>query len=216
MSSRAGMLGAAEGAVVSYVCDRERSVVWGPRRRSSVLSSRPLASSRGRRPGRVPGGQGVQYRNRPGRRVQSTLRGRRWASAIPSSGTRRWCARTWRTATSRSSAPGRTTASSFGSWMRTSPSTRWTRRRQQSSESASGPDGTSGCGEDPESVAARYRAGELDIFDLVRQYGVIVDWGTGELFAETTKAYRDMMKRRSTAHWSQRPSARGSEIEAAE
>jgi N-methylhydantoinase B len=65
-------------------------------------------------------------------------------------------------------------------------------------------------------VAARYRAGELDIFDLVRQYGVIVDWGSGELFTETTKAYRGRMMRRSAAHWKQRPSASRSKGEAAE
>ena len=36
--------------------------------------------------------------------------------------------------------------------------------------------------EDAEDVARRYRDGELDVLDLVRHYGVIVDWGTGELF----------------------------------
>ena len=40
--------------------------------------------------------------------------------------------------------------------------------------------------EDPETVARRYRKGELDEFDLVRRYGVIVNWGSGELLPETT------------------------------
>ena len=36
--------------------------------------------------------------------------------------------------------------------------------------------------EDGAAVAERYRNGELDEFDMVRRYGVIVDWGTGEYF----------------------------------
>ena len=55
--------------------------------------------------------------------------------------------------------------------------------------------------EDPESVARRYRKGELDEFDLVRRYGVIVDWGSGELLPETTDEFRTMMRKRSAAHW---------------
>lgn len=55
--------------------------------------------------------------------------------------------------------------------------------------------------EDPESVAQRYRDGELDSFDLVRQYAVIVDWGTGQLLADTTEEFRRNQARRSAAHW---------------
>jgi N-methylhydantoinase B len=55
--------------------------------------------------------------------------------------------------------------------------------------------------EDGESVAARYRSKELDKFDLIRQYGVIVDWGSGELLPKTTQQFRDMLKRRTAAHW---------------
>lgn len=55
--------------------------------------------------------------------------------------------------------------------------------------------------EDAESVAARYRAGELDILDLVRRYGVIVDWGTGELLPRTTADFRLMLSARSAAFW---------------
>jgi N-methylhydantoinase B len=54
---------------------------------------------------------------------------------------------------------------------------------------------------DPESVAQRYRRGELDVLDLVRHYGVIVDWGTGELLARTTETYREMIRRRAAEHW---------------
>lgn len=55
--------------------------------------------------------------------------------------------------------------------------------------------------EDAEAIAARYRAGELDMFDLIRQYGVIVDWGSGELLANTTASFRDMLKRRTVPYW---------------
>ena len=36
---------------------------------------------------------------------------------------------------------------------------------------------------------------------MVRRYGVIVDWGTGEYFPKTTAEFRTMMKKRSAAHW---------------
>lgn len=55
--------------------------------------------------------------------------------------------------------------------------------------------------EEAEQVAARYRAGELDVFDLVRQYGVILDWGTGELLPKTTRVFREMLQRRAAEHW---------------
>jgi N-methylhydantoinase B len=55
--------------------------------------------------------------------------------------------------------------------------------------------------EDAEALAARYRAGKLDALDLIRRHGVIVDWGDGTLFPETTRKFREMMARRSAAHW---------------
>jgi N-methylhydantoinase B len=55
--------------------------------------------------------------------------------------------------------------------------------------------------EDAETVAERYRAGELGVLDLVRRYGVIVDWGDGTLFPKTTATFREMLERRSAAHW---------------
>jgi N-methylhydantoinase B len=54
---------------------------------------------------------------------------------------------------------------------------------------------------DPEDVAKRYRAGELDMLDLVRRYGVILDWQTGELLPNSTATFRSMLGRRSAAHW---------------
>jgi N-methylhydantoinase B len=56
--------------------------------------------------------------------------------------------------------------------------------------------------EDPQAVVERFRSGELDTLDLVRHYGVILDWGTGELLPRTTEQYREMLKRRAAACWS--------------
>jgi N-methylhydantoinase B len=55
--------------------------------------------------------------------------------------------------------------------------------------------------EDPAKVAERYRAGELDLLDVLRRYGVILDWGTGELLERTTEQYRAMLKRRAAQYW---------------
>ena len=55
--------------------------------------------------------------------------------------------------------------------------------------------------EDPDAIAERYRRGELSELDLIRQYGVIVDWGTGELFPKTTRQFRDLLRKRAAAHW---------------
>jgi N-methylhydantoinase B len=65
--------------------------------------------------------------------------------------------------------------------------------------------------EDPVAVAARYRAGELDTLDVVRRHAVILDWGSGELLPKSTAQFRDMFRRRSSAHW-----AAADEAEAAE
>jgi N-methylhydantoinase B len=55
--------------------------------------------------------------------------------------------------------------------------------------------------EDPLEIASRYRSGELGVLDLVRQYGVILDWGTGELLPKTTEQFRAMLRRRTVPHW---------------
>jgi N-methylhydantoinase B len=62
--------------------------------------------------------------------------------------------------------------------------------------------------EDAESVAERYRAGELDQLDVLRRHGVILDWGTGELLPTTTEQFRAMLHRRAARHW-QAPVAAG-------
>ncbi|WP_215394718.1 MULTISPECIES: hydantoinase B/oxoprolinase family protein [unclassified Leucobacter] len=54
---------------------------------------------------------------------------------------------------------------------------------------------------DAADIADQYRSGKLEMLDVIRRYGVILDWGTGELFAETTKQHREQMIRRSADHW---------------
>jgi N-methylhydantoinase B len=55
--------------------------------------------------------------------------------------------------------------------------------------------------EDAAQVSAKYISGEIDMLDVIRRHGVILDWGTGELFAETTREHRTLMERRSSSHW---------------
>ena len=40
----------------------------------------------------------------------------------------------------------------------------------------------------PEEVARRYRTGDLDRLDVVRQYGVILDWGSGQVQERSTSS----------------------------
>lgn len=54
---------------------------------------------------------------------------------------------------------------------------------------------------DPVAVAEKYRAGEVNMLDVIRRHGVILDWGTGELFPETTSEFRKSMEKRSSSHW---------------
>ncbi|MEM7542828.1 MAG: hydantoinase B/oxoprolinase family protein [Pseudomonadota bacterium] len=55
--------------------------------------------------------------------------------------------------------------------------------------------------EDPESVSARLKSGEIDMLDVIRRHGVICDWGTGDLLPNSTREFRVMMKKRSAEHW---------------
>ena len=54
---------------------------------------------------------------------------------------------------------------------------------------------------DPEVIAAGYRSGELNEMDVIRQHGVILDWGSGDLLPKTTEQFRAMLKRRTVPHW---------------
>ncbi len=55
--------------------------------------------------------------------------------------------------------------------------------------------------EAPERVAERFRAGEIDALDAVRRHAVILDWGTGELLPKSTEQFREQFRIRSAAHW---------------
>ena len=54
---------------------------------------------------------------------------------------------------------------------------------------------------DPAEVARRYRDSDITVHDVVRQYGVVLDWGTGELLEKSTRQFRDSMRTRSASHW---------------
>ncbi|MFG6596322.1 MULTISPECIES: hydantoinase B/oxoprolinase family protein [unclassified Sulfitobacter] len=55
---------------------------------------------------------------------------------------------------------------------------------------------------DPEVVSRLYRNGEINEMDAVRQYAVILDWGSGEVMPKSTQQFRESFERRSVAHWS--------------
>ena len=54
---------------------------------------------------------------------------------------------------------------------------------------------------DPEIVASMFQKGEINQLDAVRRYAVILDWGTGELMPKSTEQFRDAFYRRSATHW---------------
>jgi len=55
---------------------------------------------------------------------------------------------------------------------------------------------------DPVEVSQMYVDGKINSMDAVRRYAVILDWGTGELMSNSTKQFRDSFEGRSVAHWS--------------
>lgn len=55
--------------------------------------------------------------------------------------------------------------------------------------------------EDPASVAARFRRGDLDVLDVVRRYAVVLDWRSGTVLPDSTRQFREMFQRRTAAHW---------------
>ncbi|RFC68943.1 MULTISPECIES: hydantoinase B/oxoprolinase family protein [Mesorhizobium] len=54
---------------------------------------------------------------------------------------------------------------------------------------------------DPQAISDKYKAGELDAMDAVRRYAVILDWDSGEVLPETTAQFREMFQKRTAAHW---------------
>jgi len=55
--------------------------------------------------------------------------------------------------------------------------------------------------EEPETVGQRYRAGKIDLLDAIRRYGVIIDQRNGQVLPKTTGQFRESMRRRTAAHW---------------
>ena len=55
---------------------------------------------------------------------------------------------------------------------------------------------------DPIEVSQMYVDGKINSMDAVRRYAVILDWGTGELMSNSTRQFRDSFEGRSVAHWS--------------
>lgn len=54
---------------------------------------------------------------------------------------------------------------------------------------------------DPMKVSQMYKDGDINQLDAVRRYAVILDWGTGELMPNSTAQFRETFERRSVAHW---------------
>jgi len=55
--------------------------------------------------------------------------------------------------------------------------------------------------QDPDKVREKLLAGEIDDMDVVRRYGVIMDWGTKEVLPKTTEQFREMLNKRTVAYW---------------
>ncbi|WP_083402250.1 hydantoinase B/oxoprolinase family protein [Bacillus sp. MUM 116] len=55
--------------------------------------------------------------------------------------------------------------------------------------------------EDPLVVEEMYCNGEIDKLDVIRQYGVIMDYGTNKVLKKSTAQFRESMKNRSLAYW---------------
>lgn len=53
----------------------------------------------------------------------------------------------------------------------------------------------------PEDVAEDYRSGKIDKLDAVRRHAVILDWETGELLPNSTAQFREMFEKRTVAAW---------------
>ncbi|NLJ62308.1 MAG: hydantoinase B/oxoprolinase family protein, partial [Alcaligenaceae bacterium] len=54
---------------------------------------------------------------------------------------------------------------------------------------------------DPTEVARWYQEGKIDQLDAVRQYGVILEWDTGALLPKSTQQFREMLEKRTIAQW---------------
>ena len=55
--------------------------------------------------------------------------------------------------------------------------------------------------EDPENVAKMFRAGKINAMDAVRHYAVILDWQNGLPLPKTTAKFREMFYKRTVSSW---------------
>lgn len=54
---------------------------------------------------------------------------------------------------------------------------------------------------DPAEVSRQYKAGQIDALDAVRRHAVILEWETGEVLEKTTAQFRESFEKRTVAHW---------------
>lgn len=53
----------------------------------------------------------------------------------------------------------------------------------------------------PATVSEMYRKGEINTLDAVRRYATILDWETGAVLEKTTAQFRESFEKRTVAHW---------------
>jgi N-methylhydantoinase B/oxoprolinase/acetone carboxylase alpha subunit len=63
--------------------------------------------------------------------------------------------------------------------------------------------------EDPESVRERLLRSEIDVLDAIRRHGVIFDWGTKTVLPKTTEQFRSMLRHRAAAYWDENEARNG-------
>ena len=172
---------AADGTVMSYCCDRARSITWGID--GGLPSSRTGSGCNARRRGRALARR--RLLQRAARAPATASRGRRRAAAA--------------SATRSSATPSAVLEDVIDGYVTIARAPQGLRRRRPRGRRRVGQYEVDAAGDrararaDPRRAAAagsrrtprrspRATArGELDALDLVRRYGVIVDWGSGEL-----------------------------------
>lgn len=53
----------------------------------------------------------------------------------------------------------------------------------------------------PEEVSSLYKSGAIDSLDAVRRYAVILDWDSGEVLPNSTRQFREMFEKRTSSQW---------------
>ena len=54
---------------------------------------------------------------------------------------------------------------------------------------------------DPAEVSKLYKAGEIDALDAVRRFAVILEWESGDVLPKTTEQFRESFGKRTLSHW---------------